>query len=169
MRPFTLHTANGRPFGLDDLRGRITLLATGYTSCPDVCPTTLAMLRDAVEKWQSEFGSVTAPEASRRIQVAFLSVDPARDSPATLTAYMKLFDERFIGLTGAGAEIDVLGRQIGLYYARQPAREDGWYMVDHTSSVAVIDDQAQLVALLPMPHGAGRIATVIEHYAGRKP
>lgn len=164
LQPFALHTAAGRPFGLDDLHGRMTLLVPGYTSCPDICPMALAVVREVVAKGSVEWRDRSAHDADQGIQVAFLSVDPARDSPHRLSKYLDFFDERFIGLTGNDEEIDSLGRQIGLRYVRKTAGTDGEYAVDHTTSIAVIDEHAQLVALLPMPHDADRISSILARY-----
>jgi len=88
---FTLIDQGGRPFTLSKLRGRPVVLFFGYTHCPDECPTTLARLAKAVR------ASSTPSDA----RVAFITVDPERDSPATLKRYVRLFDPGFIGLTGS--------------------------------------------------------------------
>jgi protein SCO1/2 len=110
---FTLTDQTGRPFTLSALRGVPVVLFFGYTHCPDTCPTTLAKLAQAVR----------SPAAPRDIRVAFVTVDPARDSPTALARYLHLFDRRFIGLTGTFTTLDPV------YSAYHVWRED--VPVDH--------------------------------------
>jgi protein SCO1/2 len=104
---FTLIDQNGQPFTLSSVRGHPIALFFGFTHCPDECPTTLAHLAHAVH----------APGVPHDTRVAFITVDPGRDSPATLKRYVRLFDPQFIGLTGA------LGQLNPVYDAYHTARQ----------------------------------------------
>jgi protein SCO1/2 len=110
---FTLTDQAGRPFTLSALRGVPVVLFFGYTHCPDTCPATLAKLAQAVR----------SPAAPRDVRVAFVTVDPDRDSPAALARYLRLFDPRFTGLTGTFQILDPV------YSAYHVWRED--VPVDH--------------------------------------
>lgn len=93
---FTLKTPDGSEFRLSRQRGEIVLLSFGYTFCPDVCPTTLAELAQV----RGRLG-----EAAKRVKVAFITVDPERDTPERLRTYTSAFDPTFVGLTGSAAQL----------------------------------------------------------------
>ncbi len=133
---FTLHSEAG-PVRLSDFRGKYVVLYFGYTRCPDVCPTTLAKLRQA-------FADV--PEAAERVQVLFISVDYKSDTPQTAHGYARLFHPTFIGLTGSQAEIEAAAKAFGIFYKlNDPDPESGAYTVDHTATTLVVDPQGNLI------------------------
>lgn len=131
MEDWTLTSHTGQPLHLTDLRGKAILLFFGYTSCPDVCPTTLA---DFVQVKQG-LGSVRD-----QLAVVFISVDSARDTPERLARYVAAFDPSFIGATGSDEALQAMGKDYGLYFARQSvAGTSAGYLVDHTSASYLID------------------------------
>ena len=101
-----LTQADGGTFRLSDQRGRIVLLFFGYTSCPDVCPTTLAGLKLVLEELGDKAGSV---------QVLFISIDPGRDTPERAQEYVNHFDPSFIGLSGSQAELEKIWKDYGVF------------------------------------------------------
>ena len=113
---FTLTSAAG-PVALADLRGKVVLLYFGYTYCPDICPTALATAAAAL-------GSLSEAEAAR-VAMLFISVDPARDSPAHLREYTAFFHPAIVGVTGSEAEVAAVAARYGVYFARQPAAAGG--------------------------------------------
>lgn len=127
---------------LADYRGKVSVLFFGYTSCPDVCPTTLAELRTAM----AELG-----EQSKEVQVLFISVDPERDRPELLAQYVPAFHPSFIGLTGSKQQIDQAVRNYRAVYQKQG--KDQNYTVDHTAGSYLIDRQGQTRVLIN--YGAG--------------
>jgi protein SCO1/2 len=141
----------GRPFTLERLRGQWSLVFFGFTRCPDVCPTTLTVLRDALRELRATAGAQTLP------QVVLVSVDPERDTPAAMKSYVEFFDPEFIGATGAPAQVDALTRELGIVHMKVPLA-GGDYTVDHTAAVLLLDPQARLVGLLSAPHAAPAIA-----------
>lgn len=106
-RPFTLASVDG-PLALSDLRGYVVLLFFGYTSCPDICPLTLARIAQA-------HGTLSR-DAADAVRVVMISVDPERDSPERLAQYVAQFDDSFIGLTGPRAEIEAIAADYGIYH-----------------------------------------------------
>jgi protein SCO1/2 len=138
---FTLQSGNG-PVTLSQFKGKYVILYFGYTSCPDVCPTTLATLRESI----SRLGGKSA-----EFQVIFVSVDPGRDSPEYASTYAGRFDNAFLGLTGTQAEIDTVARQFGIFYQLNPPDDSGFYTVDHTASSLVLDRSGNLA--LTWPYG----------------
>lgn len=125
----TFTDSRGRPFFLPAATaGKVTLLMVGYTHCPDVCPVHLANLAAVLKKMPSEVQS--------SVQVLFVTIDPARDSPPVLDAFVTAFDPTFIGLTGTDSVLASLQQamQLGLAY-EDPAGKDGSYTVGHASAV----------------------------------
>lgn len=126
---FTLTDQYGRPFTLANQHGKAVALFFGYTHCPDVCPTTLADLAHA----KRLLGS-----AASDLVVAFVTVDPARDSRAVMGRYVRLFDPSFIGLTGTPTQLDPVYSAYHIYHQRLPAQSALGYLVAHSSTIEFI-------------------------------
>lgn len=127
---FELTSESGETIGAADFRGRVTAMFFGYTSCPDVCPVTLAKLRDAI---------VRMPEDTRDgVSVLFVSVDPARDTPDVLRAYTDAFGPQFVGLTGSEAVLRALTKHYRATFSYDAPGPNG-YLVSHPSAVYVFD------------------------------
>jgi protein SCO1/2 len=150
LPPLALVDHDNRPFGTDRLRSGWSFVFFGFTSCPDVCPTTLGALA------QTRKLLADLPEALRP-QVVMISVDPERDTPERLGAYVKAFDPAFIGATGAKPAIDELAQRMGVLVATRPLDGDN-YTVDHTTSVFLVDPDGALRALFSAPHTPKLIA-----------
>lgn len=128
---FELQDQHGQTFRLSEQRGKVVVLFFGYTSCPDVCPTTLSAWKRAYE----ELGEQVA-----NTRFVFITVDPERDTPARLKTHLELFNPAFIGLTGTLEELEPIYQAYGVYYEKQAAPESALgYLVSHTSSDYVID------------------------------
>jgi protein SCO1/2 len=138
---FTLASVDG-PVSLADFRGKVVLLYFGYTWCPDICPTNLAMIGQALRQ-------LTGAERDR-VQVLFVSVDPERDDPARLAEYVGYFDPSMIGVTGDEAQVAAAAALYGAAYRRteQPGSAMG-YLVDHSASTYLIDRKGALRETLP--------------------
>jgi protein SCO1/2 len=141
LQAFTLVDQHQQPFTLERLNGKWTFLFFGYTSCPDICPTTMTVLKTVYERLQQEI-----TETPAKIQVVFISVDPQRDMPKQLAEYVAFFNQEFIGVTGVEAEINGLTRQLGAGYLKQPVGTAGDYQISHTSTIFLIDPQQRLYA-----------------------
>jgi cytochrome oxidase Cu insertion factor (SCO1/SenC/PrrC family) len=157
---FALEDHHRKAFTLDRMTGRWTLLFFGYTHCPDVCPVTLSVLKNAIALMDE---ADTGPEPP---QVVFVSVDPARDSLTHLAAYVSFFSPEFLGVTGSDADLKAFARQLGVLYVRADADASGDYLVDHTAAVFLIDPRAHLVALFQAPHVARTFARDIPQIQG---
>jgi protein SCO1/2 len=147
---FSLLAESGQPITRADLQGRWSLVFFGFTHCPDICPTTLAKLSD-VRKRVADLPQEQQP------QVVLVSVDPERDTPEVLSAYLAGFDPSFRGITGTAGDIDDFASALGVAHARVPMGGDQ-YMVDHTSVVMAIDPQGRRAAIFSPPLEAGAIA-----------
>jgi len=135
---------DGQPFQLSEQRGKVVLIFFGYTSCPDVCPTTLAEFR----KVFAELG----PQAAQT-RVVFITVDPERDTPDKIAAYVTIFHPDFWGLTGSQAELETVYKAYGVFREKQESSSAAGYLVSHTATVYVIDKQGNL--RLTFPYGLG--------------
>jgi protein SCO1/2 len=149
---FQLVDHNGNHFTLDNLKGRWTLAFFGYTHCPDVCPTSLAMLAQVVRRLERN------PEAGQPPQVVFFSVDPQRDTPELLASFVPYFHDSFIGVTGDAEEILKLTRQLGIIYGKTGGSGDDDYLVDHSASIILFDPAGRFYALFSTPHKPDLIA-----------
>ena len=155
LRTFELSDQYRQAFNLERLKGEWSFVFFGYTYCPDICPTTLSALTGVVKQLQKD------PQGLTNIQVVFVSVDPQRDTPDILEAYLKYFNEAFQGVTGAQQDIDSLTRQFGAGYMIEPETRPGEYLVSHTSSIFLVDPYGQLIAAFPPPHDAN---TIVEQF-----
>ena len=137
-----LISSRGEPWGKSDLQGQWNLLFFGYTFCPDICPTTMAELRQL---------TLSLPEEDRqRLQVTMISVDPNRDTPEQLNSYLGFFDAGFNGATGAADELARLAQALSVAYIEPDTREDN-YLVDHSGQVVMIDPQGRYVGFIRPP------------------
>ncbi len=137
---FTLTRTDGTRFSLDTLRGKIVVLTFGYTSCPDVCPTTLASV--------SALTRALGPRAEQVVAL-FVSVDPRRDTPQKLRDYVKYFSDAIIGLTGSESQLRRVAKQYGTYFRYQGDLNAGHYEVDHSANIFIIDRSGQLARIIP--------------------
>jgi protein SCO1/2 len=133
---FELTRDNGSNFQLSAMRGDIVLLFFGYTSCPDVCPTTLSDLRRVVDDLGAD---------AERVQVVYVTVDPKRDTPQKVQEYVSLFNPSFIGLSGSMEELEGIWSDYGVYReeVQMPNSATG-YLVNHSARVYVIDQDGNL-------------------------
>jgi len=131
----TLTDHNGKRVTLSQFRGKVVLISWGYTKCPDICLTTLSVLRDVMK----ELGNLEG-----KVQVLFVTVDPERDSVEKLNAYIPSFHKSFIGLTGTPHEIDKVAKDYNIFYIKNFSDSWAGYLMDHTSSVYMIDPQGRL-------------------------
>jgi protein SCO1/2 len=120
----------GRIRRLEDFKGEVTLVFFGFTRCPDVCPTTLMRLRQA--------RAAVGPDADK-IRVLLVSVDPERDTPAVLGAYVKNFDPSFVGLRPEPAELPKVVKAFHAIAEKVPVGDAGEYTVDHSGTIYVYD------------------------------
>jgi protein SCO1/2 len=148
--PFALLRADGGAFTPESLRGRWTVLFFGYTSCPDVCPTTLSMLTQ-VDKSLVDL----APQA--RPQFVFVSIDSKRDTPEQLHKYVSYFDPAFIAVTGQQTALESFATSLGAPVALTP-QPDGGYSVDHSAALFVVNPNGAVRAIFSPPHAATTIA-----------
>ena len=128
---FSLTRANGETFRLSEQKDKVTLLFFGYTSCPDVCPTTMADLKRALDNLSSK--------NLKQVQVVFITVDPKRDTPERVQEYADHFNTEFIGLSGSEEELAKVWNAYGIYRLEVPGVSAAGYSVDHTARITMIN------------------------------
>jgi protein SCO1/2 len=134
---FSLPDTSGKIRTLADYKGKVVVLFFGYTHCPDVCPTTMAELSQALQQ--------LGPEDAKRVQVLFVTVDPERDTPQLLAQYVPAFNPSFVGLRPANEEqLAKIAKDFRVYYAKVPGKTPDSYTMDHTAASYVFDTDGKL-------------------------
>ena len=131
-----LNRDNGASFKLSEMRGTVVLLFFGYTSCPDVCPTTMAELKQALEELDED--------DAKQVQVLFVTVDPERDTPERVQEYVNHFNSDFIGLSGTESELTEVWKKYGVFRENVEGTSAAGYLVNHTARVTLIDRDGNL-------------------------
>lgn len=141
---FTLTDQNGIALSLADFRGKVVLLSFGYTHCPDICPTTMFTMQKLVKLLGSD---------ADKVQVLFITLDPERDTPERLAAYMEYFNPGFIAFTGGLDEIGKVAKQYGTRFEKEALDEKGGYSIAHTGVIYLIDQQGRIRAFFKVTAG----------------
>jgi protein SCO1/2 len=157
LADFHLVDTTGAPATVAALRGHPTLVFFGFTHCPDVCPTTLAILADV----QKQAARVEKPKGLR---VALISVDPERDTPAQLGSYIASFGGDLIGLTGTAPEIVNVSRNFGVASSKVDLG-GGNYTMDHSATIFAVDSGGRVVAVFTPPFHAAALKNDVERLA----
>ena len=134
-KEFTLTNHNGQSRSLSDFKGKVVVLFFGYTQCPDVCPTTMVEL--------AEVKRLLGADASK-LQVVFVTVDPARDTTELLKAYMTNFDPTFVAFVPTSDELVDVAKRFKIYYKKQEGKTPTSYTMDHSAGSYVYDTQGNL-------------------------
>ncbi|SBV36333.1 putative /SenC family protein [uncultured Stenotrophomonas sp.] len=161
---FSLSQSDGTRLIPGELRGHWTLVFLGFTSCPDVCPTTLAELARAQKQWE------TIPE-SLRPRVVFVSVDPERDTPARLGEYAHAFHKDTLAATADVPSLERFATPLGLVFQKAPGKNfkanPNDYSMDHSASIAVLDPEGRLAGLMRPPFDPQAIASDLTKLTGK--
>ena len=148
-RALSLTDHTGQRRTLEDFRGKLVVLFFGYTQCPDVCPTTLVEMREVM--------ALLGPDADR-VQVLFVSIDPARDTQALLAQYVPAFDARFLGLRGTDAETAEVAREFKIYYKKVDGSDPAHYTMDHSAGLYILDATGRMRLFVRYGQQPGPIA-----------
>ena len=147
---FALTDQDNKPFTQAQLRGRWSLVFAGFTHCPDVCPTTLQLMKQLEARLRLE---------NRVISPLFLSLDPQRDTPEQLQRYVRYFSPHITGVTGAKEQLDQLCASLGIAYVIVPGANSTEYTIDHSSALVLINPQGQIAGYFQAPHKLDTLAT----------
>ena len=152
ISPFQVVDQNNQSFGLENLSGKWSFLFFGYTHCPDICPITLSVLAQVYTK-------LAAGNEAENVQIIFVSVDPARDTPEQVAEYVSYFNRNMTGLTGTEQQIETLTSQIGVVHAINQETAPGEYLVDHSASVFLVSPAGQMLGIFSAPHSVDDIVS----------
>ncbi|MGJ3648308.1 SCO family protein [Sphingomonas sp. GlSt437] len=158
--PFTLTDQTGKRVSDRDFTGKFRLMYFGYTYCPDVCPVDVQNLARGLKVLEKRDAALAA-----RIVPIFISVDPARDTPAVLKQFVGAFHPRMVGLTGTPAEIAQVAREFRIYYKAQAKDATGAYTVDHSRVAYLMGPEGQPLALVRQDGTPNEIADDLEQWA----
>ena len=149
-KDFSLLDPDGKVRTLADFNGKVVLMFFGYTQCPDVCPTTLTEMQQVM--------TLLGPQADK-VQVLFVTVDPARDTDAILKQYVPAFDPRFLGLRPADdAALEKVTKDFKIYYKKVPGNSPGSYTIDHTAGSYAFDPEGRLRLYIKHAQGPETLA-----------
>ena len=148
-RSLSLQDQEGKARTLADFKGKVTVIFFGYTQCPDVCPTTMAELAQVKKSLGAD---------GERIQGVFITVDPERDTPELLRAYMGSFDPSFVALRGSAEQTAATAKEFKVFYAKVPGKTEGSYTMDHTAGSYVFDAAGKVRLFVRYGSGADALA-----------
>ena len=149
-KDFSLVDPNGKVRTLADFKDKVVVMFFGYTQCPDICPTTLTEMQQVMTLLGSQ---------SDKVQVLFVTVDPARDTAAILRQYVPAFDPRFLGLRPVDeAALEKVAKDFKIYYKRVPGTSPGSYTMDHTAGSYAFDPEGHLRLYIKHAQGPETLA-----------
>jgi protein SCO1/2 len=155
--PFTLVDQDGKAFSSEALKGRYAIVYFGYTYCPDVCPTDMLNLGKGLKAFEAKDAVRAA-----KVQPVFISVDPARDTPPVLKAFVSAFHPRLIGLTGSEAQIAVVAKEYATTYSKQePKAGSTGYLMQHMSTAILFGPKGDPIALVPVEASAEQVTDTL--------
>lgn len=154
--PFSLVDQNSRRVSDADFAGKYRLVYFGYSFCPDVCPVDLAQIDKGLRAFEK-----SDPVRAARVVPIFITVDPARDTPAVLKTYAAAFHPRLVALSGADAEIAAVAKRYGVIYQKQPGASAGAYSVDHSRMAVLYGPNGAPIAIVPHDEGVPTIAETL--------
>jgi protein SCO1 len=152
-RELALPDASGKPRSLADFKGKVIVVSFGFTQCPDVCPTTLAEIAEVKQK--------LGPDGAK-VQAVLVTIDPERDTPEVLAAYVKNFGSDFVALRGSLEQTQAAAKQFKVFFAKAPGKTEGAYTMDHTAGSFVFDPQGRIRLFIRQGGGAEAMASDIK-------
>jgi protein SCO1/2 len=158
--PFTLADPAGRRVALADFKGKLVLLYFGFAACPDVCPTDLAMIAQALRSLGRD---------EDEVQPLFVTLDPQRDTPAVLREYAAAFHPRFVALTGTEEEVRRVATGFKVFYEKVPLPGTTTYSIDHTAYTFLLDRKGEFVILFPPGTPADRMMEMLREQLAAAP
>ena len=149
---FEMQDQNGEPVNLESLKGSWNVLFFAFTSCPDICPTTLSSISKAYS------------ELKMPVRIIMVTVDPDRDSLEILRNYLRSFNEDFIGYRGEFDETVKLAQQLNVAFGKIPGSQPGTYTMDHNASLALVDSGGNYVGFIKSPQSSSNIQTILNSF-----
>lgn len=138
--PFVLRDHRGQSFTEQDLKGGYSLIYFGYSFCPDVCPTSLAVIAQALSKLEEE-----NPKAATQVTPIFITLDPERDGPEEIASYISHFHPRMVGLTGSVKQVRLAAEAYRVFFQKTTSEESSDYLIDHSSIIYLMGPDGQFI------------------------
>lgn len=157
--PFSLTDQDGRPTTERSLLGRYAIVYFGYTYCPDACPTDMGAIAAGLKQVET-----SDPAKAAKVVPVFITVDPARDTPAVVGQFVRAFHPRAIGLTGSAAAIDRVAKEYGVAHGLGAKQPGGGYLVDHSRAAYLMGPDGKPIALAGADGGPAEVARTIERW-----
>ncbi|MEM8726057.1 MAG: SCO family protein [Pseudomonadota bacterium] len=157
--PFELVNSAGETVRWADFRGEYAIVYFGYAFCPDICPTDMQRMTQALKEL-----SERQPELTAKIQPIFITIDPERDTREVVDEFTNAFSDDVVGLTGSPEQVKVAADNFRVYYSKGEATPEGGYLVDHSNIVYLFDPDGAPLATLPTDEGPDAVAAEIEKW-----
>jgi protein SCO1 len=157
--PFALTNGDGKTVRDTDFAGKYRIVYFGYTYCPDVCPTDMQKIGQALRILDKD-----APKTAAKLATVFITVDPERDTPAKVKQFTAAFHPGIVGLTGSPAAIAQVAKEYAVYYKKQKPGPGGGYMVDHVALAYLMGPDGAPIASLPTDKDGPAIAEQVRHW-----
>ncbi len=157
--PFELVDKDGRTVRWADFEGKWRMVYFGYAFCPDVCPFDVSRMMRGFDQWAE-----ANPDLADDVQPIFITIDPARDTPAKVGEYTANFSPRLLGLTGTPEQVRAAADAFAAYYEKGEVRPDGTYLMDHSRAGYLLDRAGNPIALLPVEASAEGVAAELSKW-----
>lgn len=157
--PFTLTDPAGKAVRDSDFAGKYRIVYFGYTYCPDICPTDMLKIGQAMKALDKQ-----APAKAAKIVPIFITVDPERDTPKVVGEFVRNFDDRVIGLTGSPAAIAAVEKQYAVYAKKEQPTPEGGYLVGHSQIAYLMDPEGKPITSLPIEKDAPALVAELDHW-----
>ncbi|WP_257215032.1 SCO family protein [Sphingomonas sp. R-74633] len=157
--PFTLTNQAGKPVRDSDFAGKYRIVYFGYTYCPDICPTDMLKIGQAMKALDK-----SAPAKAAKIVPIFITVDPERDTPQVVGEFVRNFDDRVVGLTGSPAAIAAVEKQYAVYARKEAPGAGGGYLVGHSQIAYLMDPDGKPITSLPIEKDAAAMVAQLDHW-----
>lgn len=157
--PFALTDQKGRQVRDTDFQGKYRIVYFGYTYCPDICPTDMLKIGQAMKLLEKQ-----VPAKAEKVVPIFVTVDPERDTPQVVGEFVANFHPRVVGLTGSPAAIAAVEKQYAVYARKEPPGPGGGYLVGHTQIAYLMGPDGSPITSLPLEKDAPAIAEQLDHW-----
>lgn len=157
--PFSLTSQDGQMVSDMTFAGRYRIIYFGFSHCPDICPTDLLQISQALARFEKK-----DPERAAKVQPIFITVDPERDTAPVLKQYVGAFHPRLIGLTGTPAQIADVAKKFGIYYAREERPGSANYTMNHSRQTILFGPEGNPIVILPQEEGVDAVAAALDKW-----
>lgn len=156
--PFELVNSKGETVRWSDFDGKYRIVYFGYAYCPDVCPLDVQRMMKGFAQFKQD-----EPELAAQVQPIFISIDPARDTPAVVGEFTRAFSDDLVGLTGTPEQIDAAAKAFSVYYAKGKGTDEN-YLMDHSRGAYLMGRKGEPIALLPVEDSAEGVTAELEKW-----